>query len=200
MITLSIETSGMNCGLGIWVDNELINIREEIVIKKHSEKLPEYTNQILRESKIKLKQIDLISVSSGPGSYTGLRVGMSFAKGLAFGSNIQLIPINTFSSIEYKYNINNEHIVLIYSHSDFVYTKNRSNNKGIIQTKIESLYEKSLICVNFPEKYKNLKNAKYILPSTKYIGEYSNANYSKLKKLSLHDISTEYFSEFKIRN
>ena len=79
MITLSIETSGMNCGLGIWVDNELINIREEIVIKKHSEKLTEYTNQILRESKIKLKQVDVISVSSGPGSYTGLRVGMSFA-------------------------------------------------------------------------------------------------------------------------
>ena len=200
MITLAIETSGMNCGLGIWVDNELIAIREEIVIKKHSEKLPEYTNQIIRESKIKLKQVDIISVSSGPGSYTGLRVGMSFAKGLAFGSNIQLIPINTFSSIEYKYNFNKKHLVLIYSHSEFVYTKNRSNYNNIFQTKIESSYEKSLICVNFPEKYKNLKNAKYILPSAKYIGEYSIANHLKLKKLSLHEISSEYFSEFKMRN
>ena len=197
---LAFETSGTNCGVGVWIDKELIAIREEVGNKIHSEKLPEFVNSVLEESNLTLKDFDAIAISAGPGSYTGLRIGMSFAKGLSFGSNLQLIPINTILSIEECFKNDKEFTVLVYSHAELVYEKSSSENADkIIQTEIKDVYLNPLICVNFPEKKQTLPNSNYILPSVKYIGDFASKNYSKLEKPKLNEISPGYFSEFNIR-
>jgi len=199
---LAIETSGSNCGVGIWMDEKPPIILEEKGSKIHSEKLPEFVLTALKESEITLQDIDVIAVSSGPGSYTGLRIGMSFAKGLAFGADIQLIPINTIDCIAKSLNKNNEITILVYSHAGFVYEKNgiRSNDNKIIQTKIKDVYPNPLVCVNFPENKQHFDGADYILPSVNYVGEYAMQNINLLEKPNINDISPEYYSEFKIRN
>jgi len=61
----------------------------------HSKLLPVFIDDILKENGIKPEQIDAVAVSKGPGSYTGLRIGVSSAKGFAFGINKPLISIDT---------------------------------------------------------------------------------------------------------
>lgn len=198
---LAIETSGSVCGVGIWQTNNTPIIMEEIGSKIHSEKLPEFIKIALEKSKLSLKEIDAIAVSAGPGSYTGLRIGMSFAKGLAFGSGIQILPINTMECIEYGIHKNEDYTILIYSHAGFVYEKNilNSNESKIVQTEIKDVYPNPIVCVNFPENKKNLENADYILPSVNYVGDFTQNNYNHLERPNLNEISPGYFSEFKIR-
>ena len=96
---LSIETSGEVCGASVFFDmNKFfeININEKNV---HSEKIFEVIKSVLNLSGIKLNEVGAIAVSSGPGSFTGLRIGMSAAKGLAFGSHNPIIPVPTFEAL-----------------------------------------------------------------------------------------------------
>ena len=198
---LAIETSGSNCGVGIWATENEPMIIEENGSKIHSEKLPLFVQEVLANSNLSLNDLDAIAVSSGPGSYTGLRIGMSFAKGLAFGGKIQLLPINTIDSIANGLNKKIDFTILVYSHAGFVYDKNylKSGNGEIIQTEIKDVYPNPLICVNFPENKKTLKNADYKLSSVKFIGEFSSKFYDDLDKPKLNEISPRYYSEFKIR-
>jgi tRNA threonylcarbamoyladenosine biosynthesis protein TsaB len=96
---LSIETSGEVCGACVFFDNSRffeININEKNI---HSEKIFEVIESALHLSGIKLNEVGAIAVSSGPGSFTGLRIGMSAAKGLAFGSHKPIIPVPTFEAL-----------------------------------------------------------------------------------------------------
>ena len=199
---LAIETSGSNCGVGIWKDENDPIIFEQQGSKIHSEKLPEFVQAVLKKSKITLHELDAIAISSGPGSYTGLRIGMSFAKGLAFGANIQLLPINTIDCIAKGINNNNDFTILVYSHAEFVYEKNEADsaNNKITQTEIKDNYPNSVVCVNFPENKRKFEHADYILPSVKYVGEYAMKNFDYLNKPNIIDVSPGYYSEFKIRN
>lgn len=68
----------------------------------HAEKLHVYVEQVLKEAKISTLQLDAIAVSKGPGSYTGLRIGVSAAKGLAFALNIPLISVSTLEALAHQ--------------------------------------------------------------------------------------------------
>ena len=68
----------------------------------HSEKLLEVVEAVLKKSLVKINEVGSIAVSSGPGSFTGLRIGMSAAKGLAFGANLPIISVPTFEALALK--------------------------------------------------------------------------------------------------
>lgn len=197
---LAIETSGSACGVGIWQNDNSPIINEEIGNRIHSEKLPEFINQTLENCNLTINEIDSIAISSGPGSYTGLRIGMSLAKGLAFGAQIQLFPINTIESIIFNLNRNDNYTILVYSHAGVVYEKKifPHNKSQIKQVALKENYNEPLICVNFPENKRRINNAEYIYPSVNYIGHYFQSNWNKLIKQNLDEISPEYYSEFNI--
>ena len=69
--------------------------------KKHLEMLPIYFNQL--KSQLGDKEIDVLAVSIGPGSFTGLRIGLGFAKGLALGLKIPIIPVPTLQILAFSY-------------------------------------------------------------------------------------------------
>ncbi len=95
---LSIETSQSLCGACLYFSDN--NYFESVIFQKniHAEKLFELINKVLEEAKINVNELGSIAVSSGPGSFTGLRIGMSAVKGLAFGAQLPILPVPTFDA------------------------------------------------------------------------------------------------------
>ena len=92
---LLIETSTEACSVAISEDKQIIASREVQQHKVHAQMLAPFIKEILIEKGLKVADLSAICVSEGPGSYTGLRVGVSTAKGLCFGSDIPLLSIPT---------------------------------------------------------------------------------------------------------
>ena len=111
-IILNIETSTKNCSVSIADSGRVIASKElNNGNYSHAEVLHPFIAQILEEVAISKDKIDAIAVSKGPGSYTGLRIGVSAAKGLSFALNKPLISIDTLTSLSYAVSINKGVIV-----------------------------------------------------------------------------------------
>ena len=92
---LNIETSTEVCSVALTSEGQVLDHRENYEGQTHATLLSQYVKEMLDYSRSREMKIDAIAVSIGPGSYTGLRIGLSEAKGLAFGLNVPLIGVNT---------------------------------------------------------------------------------------------------------
>jgi tRNA threonylcarbamoyladenosine biosynthesis protein TsaB len=93
---LNIETATRNCSVSIARHGEVIALKEVADSGySHAEKLHVFIEQVLLESQLRFTDLQAIAVSQGPGSYTGLRIGVSAAKGLCYALNIPLIAVDT---------------------------------------------------------------------------------------------------------
>lgn len=110
---LHIESTSTVCSVAISKDTELIAIKEINNGYTHAENLHVFIEQLLFETSLQAKDLNAISVSSGPGSYTGLRIGFSAAKGLAYALQIPLITIETLKALSSEV-INSDNINAIY--------------------------------------------------------------------------------------
>jgi len=109
---LNIETATKNCSVSIAKDGVLVNLLEINDGKfSHAEKLHVLIKEILADSKIELKELDAIAISKGPGSYTGLRIGVSTAKGFCFALEKPLISVPTLTSLANAVQIDNGLII-----------------------------------------------------------------------------------------
>ncbi|MFA6770356.1 MAG: tRNA (adenosine(37)-N6)-threonylcarbamoyltransferase complex dimerization subunit type 1 TsaB [Bacteroidales bacterium] len=95
--TLLIETSTEVCSVALSLGSSLIGQKISRIPRAHTAIISVITQELLEESKISLAMCDAIVVSKGPGSYTGLRVGVSFAKGLCFGTSKPLIAVGSLT-------------------------------------------------------------------------------------------------------
>lgn len=96
---LCIETSTPVCSVAIIDEISVISYQETDKKNSHSEILTVFIEDLLKEVNLKFTDLDAIAVSKGPGSYTGLRIGVSTAKGLCYALDIPLIAINTLQSM-----------------------------------------------------------------------------------------------------
>lgn len=96
---LCIETATSICSVALFCEGILATKKEDTTGNAHSKLLTVFINEILLECKIKPSEINYVAVSSGPGSYTGLRIGVSAAKGLCYGLSIPLIMVPTTESL-----------------------------------------------------------------------------------------------------
>ena len=93
---LCIETSTTNCSVAIGKDNEVLSLKEfDSKTFSHAEQLHVFIKDALANIDLKLKDLDAVAISKGPGSYTGLRIGVSTAKGLCYALDIPLISCPT---------------------------------------------------------------------------------------------------------
>ena len=99
---LHIESTSTVCSIAISKDDELVALKELNNGYKHAENLHVFIEQILKETTLSSNDLNAISISSGPGSYTGLRIGFSAAKGLAYALQIPLITIDTLKALSNK--------------------------------------------------------------------------------------------------
>lgn len=98
---ICLETATNLCSVALCDSAGVISLRESNESKSHASMLTVFIEEILRESGIKARELDAVAVSKGPGSYTGLRIGVSVAKGIAYGASIPLIGIETTLSMFY---------------------------------------------------------------------------------------------------
>lgn len=96
---LHIETTSTVCSVAVSHNDKLLAIKEINNGYSHAENLHLFITEVLNVSKLKLTDIHAISISNGPGSYTGLRIGYSTAKGLCYALNIPLISISTLQAL-----------------------------------------------------------------------------------------------------
>lgn len=94
-VILNIETSTNVCSTALTYDGHIITQREDYQGHNHATLLSGYIKDCLEEAKEKKLKIDAVAVSIGPGSYTGLRIGLSEAKGLAYALDVPLIGVDT---------------------------------------------------------------------------------------------------------
>ena len=92
---LNIETSTEVCSVALTSEGQVLDHRENYEGQTHATMLSQYVKDMLDYARSREMKPDAIAVSIGPGSYTGLRIGLSEAKGLAFGLNVPLIGVNT---------------------------------------------------------------------------------------------------------
>ncbi|WP_396147971.1 tRNA (adenosine(37)-N6)-threonylcarbamoyltransferase complex dimerization subunit type 1 TsaB [Flavobacterium sp.] len=145
-LILNIETATKNCSVALSKDGKTLAIREIAEQNfSHAEKLHVFIEELLLETNVTLKEVKAIAVSQGPGSYTGLRIGVSAAKGLCYALSIPLIAIDTLEILARKINISNGTILpMIDARRLEVYSAFfDSNYAKIRETKAEIIDENS---------------------------------------------------------
>lgn len=96
---ISIETATKVCSIALHRNGELIALRENNDQHSHSANITIFVDEVVKEAGITFSDINAIAVSKGPGSYTGLRIGVSAAKGFCYGLGIPLISVNTLMAM-----------------------------------------------------------------------------------------------------
>lgn len=98
-LILQIETATEVCSVALADEKGVMDVRENKEGKSHAALLTQFMDEILKANQISSQQLNAVAVSSGPGSYTGLRIGVSAAKGLCYGAKIPLIAVSTLQSM-----------------------------------------------------------------------------------------------------
>lgn len=213
-IILNIETATKNCSVSLAKKGKIIAIKELNNGKySHAEVLHPFIEDVLKEAKISSSEIDAIAVSKGPGSYTGLRIGVSAAKGLCFALDKPLISVDTLTSLSYAVSIDSGLLVpMIDARRMEVYVSVYDNNhQKIREIKAEIIDENS-----FSEYLKNNlvyflgdgsakckemithKNAVFLddkFPSSR---EMALLSYDKYKKSDIENVA--YFEPFYLKD
>ena len=212
---LNIETSTKACSAALFNSGKLISFKESNTANfSHSEKLLNFISELIDSSEITLSDLNAVAVSMGPGSYTGLRIGVSTAKGLCYGLDIPLISVSTLKAMSSAMILKQQadlYCPMIDARRMEVYSAifDANNNQlRDIQADIidGSSYKKELekVMVFFgdgSEKAKDVilnKNAIFIpnfYPSAKYMGVLS---YQKFTKSDFEDLA--YFEPFYLKD
>ena len=210
---LNIETSTKNCSVSIAQNGENIAIKEMANEGySHAEFLHVFIEKLLEENGIKTKDLHAIAVSQGPGSYTGLRIGVSAAKGLCFAVDIPLIAVETLTVLAHQVQIQNGLIIpMIDARRMEVYSaifnskleKTRSVEAQILdETTFSELNETIYILGDCQEKIKTvLSDKKFvflednIFPSAK---EMSALSFEKYKNNDFVDVA--YFEPYYLKD
>jgi len=98
---LCIETATVACSVALTSNGNVLSKKETTDKNAHSAKLTLFIDEVLKENNIGYANLDAIAISKDPGSYTGLRIGVSTAKGLCYALDLPLISINTLQSLAY---------------------------------------------------------------------------------------------------
>lgn len=110
---LHLETATTNCSVSIAKDGEMLVLKENNAANySHSEQLHIFIKEVLEEASLSFSDLDAVAISKGPGSYTGLRIGVSSAKGLCFSLEIPLISVPTLQSMAYQVDVKPGELVI----------------------------------------------------------------------------------------
>ncbi len=104
---LQIETATPVCSVALSINGKTIALKEETAQNIHAASLTLFIEKVMKSANLKFTDLDAVAVSKGPGSYTGLRIGVSTAKGLCFALDKPLIAINTLQMMANGYMLQN---------------------------------------------------------------------------------------------
>ena len=211
---LNIETSTKNCSVSIAKDDTTLLCKEIAESGySHAEKLHVFIEELLLELQLHYKDLNAIAVSQGPGSYTGLRIGVSAAKGLCYALDIPLIAIDTLEVLARQLQISEGFIVPmidarrmeVYSAVfDAEYQKVRETQAEIITEESFTTLENAVYFIgDSAEKGKTVLTRsnfifkeEVIYPSANEMGALSNQKYQKNDTVDVAYFEPYYLKDF----
>ncbi|WP_299551857.1 tRNA (adenosine(37)-N6)-threonylcarbamoyltransferase complex dimerization subunit type 1 TsaB [Seonamhaeicola sp.] len=213
-LILSIETATTNCSVALSRHGNTIALKEDSRNGySHAEKLHVFIDDVLKEANIDKNKLDAIGISKGPGSYTGLRIGVSAAKGLAFALDKPLISVPTLDALALQVTCNNGVIIAmldarrmeVYSAVyDSSYNQIRDTQAQILdETSFADYLEKDKVYFigNGVEKTReiiNHPNAVFIEDKLPSANEMSGLAYDKYKISDTEDVA--YFEPYYLKD
>ncbi len=219
MTILCIETSTSVCSAAICKDGALIKQCINYEGSNHARLLPLYIDELLRLAREQDLTIDAVALSEGPGSYTGLRIGASTAKGLCYGLNVPLIPIPTLEILceAAKSKIENREskivlIPMIDARRMEVYTMIDGETKAVVVENEESLINDQLPMTNDQSVYyfgdgaekcskvftkPNWHLVPNIVPEARFVGVLAENQKSKIENQKSIDLA--YYEPFYLK-
>lgn len=187
-LILNIETSTTNCSVSLSKEGEILVLKEDYNSKySHAESLHVFIDHVIKSAKIKRFEIDAIAVSKGPGSYTGLRIGVSAAKGLCFSMDKPLISVSTLESLSFQVSVKKGYIVpMLDARRMEIYSAIfDANHQQLRETKAQILDENSFL------DYLNRENVYFIgdgVGKTKTLIQHENAVFIEHKLPSANEM------------
>tara|TARA_A100000164_G_scaffold78768_1_gene66490 strand:- start:69 stop:752 length:684 start_codon:yes stop_codon:yes gene_type:complete len=218
-IILNIETSSKNCSVSVSKNGQIIGLKEQSYDEySHSKSLHVFIDEIFKEIGLSPQNLSAVAISEGPGSYTGLRIGVSAAKGICVALNIPLIAIDTMQILARKIECAEGYIISAMDarRDEIYYSVFKSNHCKIpikvgktdcmiINSDSFSNYFKSST-VNFigncNEKikgfldHKNIIFSDFMLPSANEMGIISFSRFKKSEFEDISDFQPKYLKEF----
>jgi tRNA threonylcarbamoyladenosine biosynthesis protein TsaB len=151
---LLVESSGDVCSAAVSADNIIVSEKTVVEQNAHSTYLAQFIDDVLKEAGLKITELDAVVVGSGPGSYTGLRIGTSLAKGICFGADISLIACSTLKGIAVASFEANDTIETAVSLID---ARRMDAYLGVFTRKLENVIEEKFITLDeqFAVDYNN---------------------------------------------
>ena len=211
---LNIETATTNCSVSLSQNGKTILLKEDYNNNySHAERLHMYIDAVLNEAGITSKDLDAVAVSKGPGSYTGLRIGVSAAKGLCFALDKPLVSVSTLEALAHQVTCNDGVIVAmldarrmeVYSAIfDSKHHQIRETEAQIIDADSFNSYlqeGKVYFIGNGVEKTKTLinhPNAVFIEDKLPSANEMSFLAYNKFKMMDTEDVA--YFEPYYLKD
>ena len=210
---LNIETATKNCSVSLAKDGQTILVKEIAELGySHAEKLHVFIEEILKETNVNIQELKAVAVSKGPGSYTGLRIGVSTAKGLCYALGIPLISVDTLQVLAKKVSVNDGLIVpMIDARRMEVYSaifdKNHQKIKEVqaeilTEESYDEITEKVYFIGDCQEKCQTVLTkpnfvflSKIIFPSA---NEMSSLSYEKYMNNDFEDVA--YFEPFYLKD
>ena len=210
---LNLETATKNCSVSISQNGQTILFKEMAEAGySHAEKLHVFIEECLKESNITFKDLSAIAVSQGPGSYTGLRIGVSAAKGLCFALDLPLIAVDTLQVLASKLSITEGVIIpMIDARRMEVYSAIfNSKSEKIREVQAEILNENSFEEISETIHFVGdcAEKAKTVLTKSNFIfheeiiypsaNEMSELSYKKFQENKLEDVA--YFEPYYLKD
>ena len=213
MITLCIETSTTVCSAAIVKDGEPIKQCINYEGSNHARLLPLYIEELLAYAREQGLTIEAVALSEGPGSYTGLRIGASTAKGLCYGLNVPLIPVPTLEvlceAVRKRLAMSDERLAVMIPMIDArrmeVYTSLDGETKAVVVENEDSLYSGDQDVYYFGDgaakcaKVFTRPNWHYIpdiVPEAQYVGALAESGKKKVESTDLAYHEPFYLKEF----
>lgn len=209
---LAIETSSYICGVAIFKNNEMVSLAQETADRKHAEIIPSFIEKAVSDSGISLSKLNAIAVSIGPGSFTGLRIGLGFAKGIAYANRLPLIPVPTMTAMAFGLKNQKPQKGISLSHSDKVFYQEYNWNNSFpnsikkpVVDRFESIKKKispdDLIFQWNCEKLLSVSNKFFsAAPSAKNIGKLASIKFDEWKINKPFDMVPEYIAPFVVHS
>jgi len=210
---LNIETATKNCSVSLAVDGQTLVCKEISELGfSHAEKLHLFIEDVIQEAGISWSQLSAIAVSQGPGSYTGLRIGVSAAKGLSYALQIPLISVDTLASLAHQVTQNDGLIVpMIDARRMEVYSAIFDSNKQKIRAiQAEIITEESFASISDTVYFVGDSNEKVktVLTKSNFVfldaiqypsaKEMSAISYQKFEEKNFEDVA--YFEPFYLKD
>ncbi|MEM7103550.1 MAG: tRNA (adenosine(37)-N6)-threonylcarbamoyltransferase complex dimerization subunit type 1 TsaB [Bacteroidota bacterium] len=146
-LILNIETATPVCSVALSADGELVALAEAVKPQSHSTELTVLIEKVMSEAEKKLSDLSAVAVSSGPGSYTGLRIGTSVAKGIGYALDIPMIAVGTLEALAHGCRHEEEEEIIICPMIDArrmeVYTALYKNGQEILEPHARIIDENS---------------------------------------------------------